>query len=168
MSLHLSVYFLIHTILLTYPFNFSPRNKIPAKVDQNLCQDMGPRYEKIFQGKVILFARSQPTNPCSKCLSVMGLTKSAPDTGLRVTPMIPPRNSLAVGWFATCTVVSPQKQWSTRPCGGNLHDSAVVLRRAPQVHYTCLRRERAPARSLVSRNLHGPGGVATCTVVSPQ
>jgi len=36
----------------------------------------------------------------------MGLTKSAPDTGLRVTPMIPPRNSLAVGWVATCTVVS--------------------------------------------------------------
>ena len=45
---------------------------------------------------------------CSKCSSVMGLTKSAPDTGLRVTPMTPPQNSLAVGGVATCTVVSPQ------------------------------------------------------------
>ena len=44
---------------------------------------------------------------CSKCSSVMGLTKLAPDTGLRVTPMIPLRNSLAVGWVATCTM-SPQ------------------------------------------------------------
>ena len=40
--------------------------------------------------------------------AVIGLIKSAPDTGLRVTPMIPPRNSLAVGEVATCTVVSPQ------------------------------------------------------------
>ena len=46
--------------------------------------------------------------------------------------------------------------------------SRAFLRRAPQVHYTCLGQERAPARSLVSRNLHCPGGVATCTVVSPQ
>jgi len=38
----------------------------------------------------------------------MGLTKSAPDTGLRVTPMIPPWNSLAVGGVATCTIVSPR------------------------------------------------------------
>jgi len=45
---------------------------------------------------------------CSKCSSVMGLTKLAPGTGLRVTPMILPRNSLAVGWVTTCTVVSPQ------------------------------------------------------------
>jgi len=44
----------------------------------------------------------------SKCSSEMGLTKLAPDTGLRVTPMIPPRNLLAIGWVATCTVVSPQ------------------------------------------------------------
>ena len=51
---------------------------------------------------------SQEKSECSKCSSVMGLTKSAPDTGLRVTPMIPPRNSLAVGWVATRTVVSPQ------------------------------------------------------------
>ena len=42
---------------------------------------------------------------CSRCSSVMGLTNSAPDTGLRVTPMIPPRNSLAVGGVATCTVI---------------------------------------------------------------
>ena len=41
---------------------------------------------------------------CSKCSSVMELTKSAPDTGLRVMPMIPPRNSLAVGGVTTCTV----------------------------------------------------------------
>ena len=54
-----------------------------------------------------------------------------------------------------------------RPSGSNLQDSAAALRRAPQVHWTCLGRERAPARSLVSRNLHGPGGVSTCTVVSP-
>jgi len=40
--------------------------------------------------------------------AVIRLIKSAPDTGLRVTPMIPPRNSLAVGEVATCTVVSPQ------------------------------------------------------------
>ena len=40
--------------------------------------------------------------------AVIGLIKSAPDTGLRVTPMIPPWNSLAVGGVATCTVVSPQ------------------------------------------------------------
>ena len=40
--------------------------------------------------------------------AVIGLIKSAPDTGLRATPMIPPRNSLAVGGVATCTVVSPQ------------------------------------------------------------
>ena len=84
--------------------------------------------------------------------SVIRLTISAPDTGLRVTPMIPPRNSLAVGGVATCTVASPQYQRSTRLCGGNLHDSAVALWRAPQVHSTCLRRERAPARSLVSRD----------------
>jgi len=45
---------------------------------------------------------------CNQCLSVMGVTKSGPDTGLKVTPMIPPRNSLAVGGVATCTVVSPQ------------------------------------------------------------
>jgi len=32
--------------------------------------------------------------------AVIGLIKSAPDTGLRVTPMIPPRNSLAVGEVA--------------------------------------------------------------------
>ena len=40
--------------------------------------------------------------------AVIGLIKWAPDTGLRVTPMIPPWNSLAVGGVATCTVVSPQ------------------------------------------------------------
>jgi len=39
--------------------------------------------------------------------AVIGLIKSAPDTGLRVTPMIPPRNSLAVGGVATCTVMPP-------------------------------------------------------------
>jgi len=32
-------------------------------------------------------------------------------------------------------------QRSTRPCSGNLHDSSVALRRAPQVHCTCLGRE---------------------------
>jgi len=37
---------------------------------------------------------------CSKCSSVIELTRSAPDTGLRVTPMIPPRNSLLVGGVA--------------------------------------------------------------------
>jgi len=45
---------------------------------------------------------------CIKYPSVMVLTKSAPDTGLKVSQMIPPRNSLAVGWVATCTVGSPQ------------------------------------------------------------
>ena len=45
---------------------------------------------------------------CSKCSSVIRLTISAPDTGLRVTPVIPPRKSLAVGGVATWTVASPQ------------------------------------------------------------
>ena len=45
---------------------------------------------------------------CSKCSSVIGQLKSAPDKGLRMTPMIPPRNSLAVAGVATCAVASPQ------------------------------------------------------------
>jgi len=51
---------------------------------------------------------SKCSSPCSEGSSVIRLTNSAPDTGLRVTPMIPSRNSLAVGGVATCTVVSPQ------------------------------------------------------------
>jgi len=93
--------------------------------------------------------------------AVIGVNKSSPDTGLRVTPMIPPRNSLAVGWVVTCTAVSPQYQWSTRPCGDNLHDSAVVLRRAPQAHFTWARtgpctepRFQEPARSWWGYYLH--------------
>ena len=46
----------------------------------------------------------------SKCSSVIRLTISAPYTGLRVMPVIPPRNSLAVGGVATCTVASPQSE----------------------------------------------------------
>ena len=45
---------------------------------------------------------------CSKCSSVIGQLKSTPGMGPRMTPMIPPRNSLAVGGVATCAVASPQ------------------------------------------------------------
>ena len=51
-------------------------------------------------------------------------------------------------------------QRSTRPCGGNLHDSAVALRRTPQVHSTCLGRE--------NELRHGALFPGTCTVLLPS
>ena len=47
--------------------------------------------------------------------------------------MIPPQNLLPVGGVVTCAVASPQKQRSTRPCGGD-----------PQVHCMCLRARTNP------------------------
>jgi len=52
--------------------------------------------------------KKEQNEHCSKCSSVIGQIKSAPDKGFRMTPMIPPRNSMAVVGVATCAVVSPQ------------------------------------------------------------
>ena len=86
---------------------------------------------------------------CSKCSSVIRLTKSAPDTGLTVTPMIPLRNSLAVGGVATRTVVSR----STRPCGGNLHDSTCHSRSGETLQVFKDNRASA-ARPVFTQNKH--------------
>ena len=59
--------FILIPILLTFPFNF-PQKKIPAKVDYNLYQDMGLRYEKKNVRKSSTF-RQLPTNqPPDVCL----------------------------------------------------------------------------------------------------
>ena len=84
LSLRLSVYLLCcfvlfsSTILLTSPFNFQPK-KNPARVDYNLYQDMGLRYKKKLQGKVVPFANSQPTN---SLMYVCQKFKSTPCTAM--------------------------------------------------------------------------------------
>ena len=73
-----------------------------------LCIGCGSQYQRLCVLGGVMNARVCSCAYCSKCSSVIRLTISAPDTGLRVTPMIPPRNSLAVGGVVTCTVASPQ------------------------------------------------------------
>jgi len=84
-------YFMFLQIIGEYPFNYM------VKID--------PVQDKIIYEDLLRFEKSMtPIEMNNHELESL----YAPDTGLRVTPMIPPRNSLAVGGVATCTVVSPQ------------------------------------------------------------
>jgi len=62
--------------------------------------DLGQEYKWCPAGNIM--------GSCSKCSSVIGQLKSAPDTGPRMTPVIPSWNSLAVGGVATWSVAFPQ------------------------------------------------------------